>query len=180
MAPAIPLEADLPRVVFDVDQRKYNIDGHRPWWERLFFRYVYLPFNRFSFHVMHIPAVDQAEITVVTKRGETVETKTVFSWLEGEGIFSHRETAKLACRGEFYRITPYALNGIMPEETVDGGCEYPASSNPDRFARSTFKLVPTPENLVADSINKLEAFEAKFDELEACLNGKCEVVAKAV
>lgn len=45
-----------PRIVkcFQTFQWKYDIDAHSPWWKKLFFRLIYLPFVRFAWHKLGI------------------------------------------------------------------------------------------------------------------------------
>lgn len=39
---------------FQTFQWKYDVDAHSPWWKKLFFRHVYLPFVRFAWDKMGI------------------------------------------------------------------------------------------------------------------------------
>lgn len=156
MTPPRPLEIDLPEPVFAVSQRKYNIDTGSHWWQRLFFRCIYLPFNRFAFNWMHIPAMGEVSVT---------EKKTVFSWYEAQGIFTSKEQAKAACHGEFFDIRQFPLNGVLPDESVHGGHDYPKAGSPDRYAKPSFELVATPRKQIEREGAKLKAQLAKLHQV---------------
>jgi hypothetical protein len=69
--------ADL-KDCFESFQRKYDIDSNSPWWKRLFFWYVYMPFVRFAFFNMRIVPMDH-----VNENGE-------LGWLERQAVWSER------------------------------------------------------------------------------------------
>jgi hypothetical protein len=117
--------------VFLVNQRKYNLDPCRPWWERLFFRCAFLPFVRFAFRRMHIgaPAGMDADGNIFL--------------LEEVGIYWDKQVAKENCKGEFWQVKPLLLNVAFPGETVQyKGHEYPRSTKPYRHRRRTLKTAP--------------------------------------
>lgn len=112
-----------------VTQRKYGLDETSPWWRKAFFRAVYLPFVRFSFKWIGIPAID------------TKDASGEFCWHEIEGLFTDEEAAKLVCKGEFWKVTPLPLDAELPGESFQyGGRLYPQASQPRRYARQTFNL----------------------------------------
>ena len=121
--------------VHHVSQRKYNIDSRSPWWKRFFFRFVYLPFNRFAFTRLGIPAVDEVEID---------GKKLTFCWYEDEGVFEDADAAEAACLGEFWRVKRMDFNRVYPPETAQrNGHRYPRANKPDRYLKPTFDLSVT-------------------------------------
>lgn len=119
--------------MYHVSQRKYRIDKHCPWWQRAFFRWIYLPFNRFAFKYAHIPALDEVEID---------GRKLTFCWYEDEGIFDDNDRAEAACLGEFWRVKPMVKNRVYPPETAQrNGHRYPRAGKPDRYGKPQFALI---------------------------------------
>lgn len=127
--PSIPEQDE----VYLVLQRRYNLDPSRPWWEKAFFRYAFLPFVRFAFKRMHIgaPAAMDADGSI--------------SLLEEQGVYWDEETARQNCTGEFWCVKPFPLNTAFPGETVQyKGHIYPHSILPYRHRRRTFPTAPAP------------------------------------
>lgn len=115
-----------------VSQRKYGLDKSSPWWRKAFFRAIYLPFNRFSFKYVGIPALD------------TVDAKGEFCWHEATSAYTDPEVAASKCKGEFWRVCPLPLDADVPEETYQySGRSYPRSSRPNRYAKLSFDLTAT-------------------------------------
>ena len=113
--------------------RKYGIDAQTPWWERWFFRAVFLPFVRFSFKRMHVPAHG-----AVDKDGR-------FSWVETVIVTFDKERALAACGDEFYCVRTYSPDASLPRESLQHkGHSYPNSVMPDRYRRCTFPLTSAP------------------------------------
>lgn len=118
--------------VHHVSQRKYNIDAHSSWWKRVFFRWIYLPFNRFAFTHIGIPALDEVEIN-----GKTL----TFCWYEDEGVFEDEHAAEAACLDEFWRVKRMDFNRVYPPETAQrNGHRYPRAKKPDRYLQPTYEL----------------------------------------
>lgn len=118
-------QADL----FYVGVRKYGLDEGTPWWERWFFRAVYLPFVRLSFKWLHIPAQG------------TYHPDGSFSWVENIGVATSEQMAREMCKGEFYDVRPIPLNGCLPEESIQYKKPvYPKAKSPMRYARRAFRL----------------------------------------
>jgi hypothetical protein len=133
-AHAIPPQvSDDVQNVHCVTQRKYGVDDHSPWWQRWFFRWAYLPFVRFAFKRMSIPAVDGVEIEGTTER---------FFWNEIQGIHTDKDRADLSCMGEFWCVRPIPLNLPLPDDTAQyGGHYYPRAKRPARFGKPSFRLI---------------------------------------
>lgn len=141
--------------VYHVSQRKYNIDSRSPWWQRWFFRLIYLPFVRFSFKYVHIPAMDEVEIN---------GKKITFCWYEDEGVFRDKDCAVNACLGEFWRVKPLPVDRVFPVETAQyNGHWYPRAGKPDRYVRPTFELVTTPRKQQEQILNEIARLRKMFE-----------------
>lgn len=136
VAPEAKVVAQMQRSILTevhhVSQRKYNIDARCPWWKRLFFRWIYLRFNRFAFTHLGIPALDEVQID---------GKKLTFCWYEDEGVFEDADQAEAACLGEFWRVKRMDFNRVYPPETAQhNGHRYPRAGKPDRYLKPTFDL----------------------------------------
>lgn len=131
-------EVSSPREVFKVAQWKTDIDPTEPWWRRAYHRWIYLPFQNFSFGVMGVPTVK--EVTVESDANGSI--KRVFSWFEDEGIFEHEDEADHACLGERwgYKKMPYGRL-VPPESAQYSGTVFPRKKNPRRWAKPTLSLI---------------------------------------
>lgn len=112
-----------------VSQRKYNLDPSRPWWQRAFFRCVFLPFVRFSFKYMKIPAAG------------AIEPDGRIVIIEQQGIYFHEGAAEEVCarENEFWQWKPILLNTEIPAESVQyQGARAPLSIMPDRYRRRSY------------------------------------------
>lgn len=137
MAEAIENTPDVEEM-FYVGLRKYGLDASAPWWERWFFRAVYLPFVRLSFKWLHIPAQG------------TLNADGSTSWVEHIGIATDIDSAREMCKGEFYAIQPLPVNGSLPEKSVQyKGHIYPRAMTPGRYRRRVFRLTAVRSKEVA-------------------------------
>lgn len=112
----------LPSTVFEAFQRKYDVDANSPAWKRLFFRYVYLPFNRFCFFKLHLIPPDHL------RNGE-------LGWLERQGVFSERWRAE-------QEAEKYPFGGVEPLafDTGEDDCTCaPRSIFPNSTARKRYQ-----------------------------------------
>jgi len=128
----------IPREVFKVSQWKTALDSTEPWWRKFFHKWIYLPFQDFSFGVMKIPPVK--EVTVESDGHGSV--RRIFSWFEDEGIFEHEDQADYACLGEQwgYKKMPYGRL-VPPESAQYSGTIFPRKKNPRRWAKPTLSLI---------------------------------------
>ena len=143
-----------PETLPDVDDlyvvtvRKYGLDRGSPWWQRWFFRWLYLPFVRRSHAWFKIPAQG------------TRHADGSLSWVEMIGIATDREVAEAMCQGEFYCVTRLPVNCGLPYESVHyRGHSYPKAVAPDRYKRRAFNYSPQPTEhlaLLAESISELK------------------------
>lgn len=131
------LNSDVEEL-FYVGVRKYGLDESSPWWERWFFRLVYLPFVRFAFKWMHIPACSD------------LHPDGSVSWVEHIGIATDEQSAREMCKGEFYVVHSLPVNGSLPKESLQyKGHVYPGSKTPARYIRRVFRLTAVRNKEVA-------------------------------
>lgn len=130
----VAAEQRVEREVWPVKARKYGVDAGSPWWQRWYFRFVYLPFLRFSFKRFKIPAAK--EVTIEGKR-------VTFSWFEDQGIFETKEQAEAACLGPMWSYKKLPLNRLLAKESskYDGGDVYPRADKPERFVKPYFEVM---------------------------------------
>lgn len=133
------MEIEPADEMFYVGVRKYGLDATTPRWKQTFFRRVYLPFVRFCFKRLSIPA-----------QGE-IHADGSFSWVEHIGIATDRKTAEEMCKGEFYVIHTLPVNSPLPQESLQyKGQVYPKAVKPNRYNRRTFPLTAQPcDHLIA-------------------------------
>lgn len=119
--------ADLS-TVFEAFQRKYNLDAGTPLWKRVFFRWIYLPFNRFCFFKLRLIPPDH----VVCRRcGDDKGRNGTLGWLERQGVFSQKWRAE-------QEAEKYAFGGVEPLafDTGEQDCTcQPRSIFPNSTAR---------------------------------------------
>jgi hypothetical protein len=133
--------------VYLVSQRKYNLDPSRPWRERVFFRYLFLPFVRFAFTHMHVPAIG------------AVEPDGTVVIIEQQRICTDRQAAEALCRSkdEFWSWKPLPLDVTLPDASVQHkGHRNPLSIVPDRYRRRTFPVATAPTHQMAQVKRNLE------------------------
>lgn len=119
--------------IYLVSQRKYNLDPSCPWWQKAWFRYVFMPFVRFSFRRMKCAAP------------AALEPDGRIALIEEQGVYTDRQAAEAACQGEFWQVKPLPVDSPLPCETIQyKGHRYPQSVMPDRYRRRTFPLTAIP------------------------------------
>ncbi len=128
-----------------VSQRKYNLDESRPWWEKVYFRLVWLPVVRFGFKRMHIAA------PAAMKPDGTIEL------IEQQGVYLDEAVADAACENEFWSVKPLPFNVELDKKSFQHkGHRYPLSVMPDRYRRRTHPLTTVPVKAIelAQQANK--------------------------
>lgn len=124
--------ARLPSKVFEAFQRKYNVDAGSPLWKRLFFHWVYLPFNRFSFFKLGLIPPDHL---VCGHCGSAKDRGGRLGWLERQGVFSNQWRAE-------QEAEKYAFGGVEPLafDTGEQDCTCkPRSIFPNSVARRRYE-----------------------------------------
>lgn len=131
---AAEYQINEPELLAHVAVRKNGLDASTPWWQQAYFRFVWRPFLRFSFHVFRIPAPHK------------MNADGSFEFLEGIGIATDEEIAEAMCKDEFYRVAWLPVNTGLPRESLQQhkGHRYPRSTMPDRYRRRTFPLTVAP------------------------------------
>lgn len=129
---------DSPRDVYKVSQWKWNIDKTEPWWRKVFFRRVFLPFLDFSFGTMKVPIPKE----VVVESDEQGRVRRTYRWFEDEGIFPDADQADAGCLAEHwgYKRMPYGR--LMPAESAQySGTVFPRKKNPKKWANPKLALI---------------------------------------
>ena len=139
----------LPEEVCEVFQWKYNVDG--PWWRRWYFRCVYLPFARFSFHVVRIVPV------------ERIDPDGSLSWKEEQGVWldcadAEREAAKYQFGG--WRVVRF--NAPESEGAIYGRSHFPNSDQWHEYERSASKEQAAVARGLHDALNEADQVIQRF------------------
>lgn len=144
-----------PKLVWPVRARKYGLDDRSPWWQRWYFKWIYLPFLRFSFKRMKIPAVK--ELTIDGKR-------MTFCWWEDQGVFETREQAEAACLGPMWSYKKLPLNRLLAKESSNyDGEVYPRADKPLRYVEPSFEVM-SPRGLGPQIRKELKKLSRILDD----------------
>lgn len=142
------LEINMPvDEVFLRSRRKYNLDEGRPLWQKLFFRFVYLPVVRFAFNRANISAPC------------AMDAQGRIELIEIQGAYLEREVAEEQCEDEYDCVRPFPLHYEIPKESTRyGGHRYPRSLQPDRYRRrppQAFVVYPQQMKQAQEAVNRL-------------------------
>jgi len=130
----------LPSTVYEPFQRKYNVDARSPLWKRLFFRYVFLPFNRFCFFRLGLITPDHLLCGHCGK--VTNERKGTLGWMERQGIFSDQWRAEQeAAKYPFGGVEPLAFNTGEEDCTCRPRSLFPNSAARARYQKHSYATV---------------------------------------
>lgn len=124
--------------VYLVIQWKTELDSDAPRWQQWFFKYIYIPFQRFAFKWFKIPRSKQ----VMVEADKDGRTYTTFSWFENGGAYPTAEQAEAACMepGDGYKPIPWGR--CAPRDSAEyGRVVFPRSNKPARWAKPTLSLV---------------------------------------
>ena len=148
----------VEREVWPVKARKYGLDDRSPWWQRWYFKFIYLPLLRFSFKRMGVPAMK--EVIIDGK-------KITFSWWEDQGIFESEEQAQAACLGPMWSYKKLPLNRLLAKESskYDGGDVYPRADKPERYIQPSFEVM-SPRGLGPQIKRELKKLSRILDDDE--------------
>lgn len=102
--------------VYKVAQWKWNIDKAAPLWKRLFFTWIFLPFQSLSFR-LGIPTPKE----VIVEADEKGRVRRTFRWWEDEGIFDSAEQANAGCLEEHWGYTNLPYGRLMPPDSAQYG-----------------------------------------------------------
>jgi len=122
---------------FYIFQWKRQLDEGAPGWKKLFFRFIYRPFNQFCRFRLGLPTFNAEECCGCKRR---------LLWTEHQGICDHEVQAIWACNRETaqygYHALPY--NALEGEGTLIASMNhnYPLTDERTRkryYKESTFK-----------------------------------------
>lgn len=114
--------------VYKVAQWKWGIDKGSPLWKRLFFDWIFLPFQDFAFS-LGIPTPKEVEVT----SDEHGRVKRVFRWWEDEGIFDDPDQADAGCLEEHWGYTNLPRGRLMPSGSGTYGVTiFPRKKDPKK------------------------------------------------
>lgn len=102
--------------VFKVAQWKWGIDDGSPRWRQIFFRWIFLPFQEFSFK-LGVPTPKE----VVVESDSKGNVRHTFRWWEDEGIFELPEQAEAGCLEEHWGYTNLPYGRLMPSRSGQYG-----------------------------------------------------------
>lgn len=116
------------RDVWKVAQWKWGIDRGSPRWKQLFFKWIFLPFQSFSFK-LGIPTPKEVEVT----SDEHGRTRRIFRWWEDEGIFDTPEQADAGCLEEHWGYTNVPYGRLLPSQSGQAGITiFPRKKDPKK------------------------------------------------
>lgn len=153
----------LPQVdqaIYMVAQWKDELDPVAPWWQRWFYRFVYVPFNEIALRVFKIPRA-----TEVLIEGQRVS----FRWWEVEGFFASEDEADVGCLSERWSYKDYPFGRLMtPESGQYGrGPIFPRAKNPRKRERPILdhSIVPRRElHRLRDKVQETELFVRRYHD----------------
>lgn len=127
--------------IYTVTQWKNELDSTYKWWQKAFYRFIYLPFQEFSLKRIKIPRATE----VVIKGGEYS-----FRWWEVEGHFGSEHEADLACLTERYCYKDYPFGRPFPvlSGQVGNGPVFPRAKNPRKRLRPIMEMAIIPQKRV--------------------------------
>lgn len=129
---------------FESFQRKYDIDQSAPWWKKLFFWYVYMPFARFAFFKMRIVPMDH-----VDRNGR-------LGWIERQSVWSERwQALQDAERYPFGGVERLPFNAPEESCTCAPLSEFPNSKARERYERSANGTISVKESSLERLSRKL-------------------------
>lgn len=150
-------ERALDRDVYSVFAWKDNLDSFYHWWQKAYFRFLFLPILRFSFRYFKIPSIKQVTVKVTEDSHGTKHTETTFAWFENQGIFEDESQAVTACIGPRYGYKRLPLNRSLPPDTLQySGDVFPLAKKPNRAAKPVMELVATPRRKLERSAAELK------------------------
>lgn len=146
---------------FESFQLKYDIDRSSPWWKKLYFWCLYLPFARFSFFKVGIVPMDH--VRCVHCRTAAQENRQL-GWLERQTVWAEEwEALRDAERYPFGGVQRLPFNIKEKEETCSPLSQFPNSKVRERYERYANKSVSVPES-------SLERLSRKLTETDPLVN----------
>lgn len=127
---------ETDEVIYAVRQWKETLDTSAKWWQRLFYKLAYRPFNEFSLRVVKIPPAN-----TITVEGDRV----IFTIVEDGGYFGSEHEADLACITERDSYQAMTYGRAYPRESAQciGPTIFPRAKNPLKRAAPILEMVIT-------------------------------------
>jgi hypothetical protein len=120
---------------------KDEVDSTYRWWQKAFYKYLYLPFNEFSLRVVKIP-----KATEVEREGNKVR----FRIWEIIGHYSSPDEAEIACTTPRHCYKDYPYGRRFPDISgqVGSGPIYPRAKNPRKRIDPIMEMAIIPRKRV--------------------------------
>jgi hypothetical protein len=149
----------LPQVddtIYTVTQWKDELDSTYKWWQKAFYRFLYLPFNEFALRVVKIPRATE----VVVKSNEYS-----FRWWEVEGHFSSVHEADIACLTERYCYKDYPFGRQLPgiSGQIGHGPVFPRAKDPRKRIQPIMDTTFLPRREVSWLRNEIARLNQVLD-----------------
>jgi hypothetical protein len=142
--PAKAPEAVSLKECFESFQRKYDVDSNSPWWKKLFFWAIYMPFARFAYFKMRIVPMDH-----VNEKGQ-------LGWIERQAVWSEQWQAEQdAERYPFGGVERLSFNASEDSCTCAPRSQFPNSRAKKRYERRAHKTVAVTESSMERLSRKL-------------------------
>lgn len=116
---------------------KDDIDPSAPWWQRFYFKQIYLRFLDLSFK-LGIPKTKE----VIVESDEHGNVKRTFQWFEDIASFDTEEQADAACLTERYGYMEIPHGRSAPFESAQlKGTVFPRKKNPRKWSKPVLSLI---------------------------------------
>ena len=116
--------------VYRVFQWKYAVDSHSPWWRKVYFRWVWLPFARFSY------------LRAGVVPFERLEPDGSLSWKEDQGYFTEEwQAAQVASMYAFGGYNEVSVGAPERDSSCKPRCQFPQSRARGMYAKHGKRLV---------------------------------------
>lgn len=130
----------LPSVdetIYVVREWKTTLDPSAKWWQKLFHRFLYCPFNEFALKVVKIPPATSATID---------GSKVTLSWVEDSGFFADEDQADFACLTPRYSYQAMTFGRLFPSESAQcvGPTIFPRAKQPRKRAKPILTMIIKP------------------------------------
>jgi hypothetical protein len=141
-------------VVYTVTQWKDELDPRAPWWQKAFYRFIYLPFQEFSLKAVKIPRPTET----IIEGG-----KISFRIWEIQGHFASEHEADIACLTDRYCYKDYPFGRPYAPESgqIGKGPVFPRAKNPNKRIRPVLEMAIIPRR----KITKLEGEVARLHQV---------------
>lgn len=153
-------QPQVDQTIYMVAQWKDELDPVVPWWQRWYYRFIYVPFNEFSLRVFKIPRA--TEVLIEGKR-------VSFRWWEVEGFFGSEHEAEQGCLTERWYYKDYPFGRLMSVESgqYGRGPVFPRARNPRKREHPIldYSIVPRRQlQRLRKQVDDKETFVRQYHE----------------